>query len=105
MPSGRRSILARRLGVDGQPRRVVNRERISIDSSLNLAAPMPTATSTDLPVRVTLEHTSEVTQTENLSLHLSLLGQGGLEKQISGGHVDVVPAFGIEFRLGVTVSY
>ncbi len=99
------STLARRLGLDGEAQLVINREQISVDSSITFADPASLGTTTILPLRITLEHSSEVTQTENLSFRLSLLGQGGIEKHVSAGYVDLVPAFGAEFRLGVTIRY
>ncbi|MBU8913353.1 MAG: hypothetical protein KOO61_04965, partial [Spirochaetales bacterium] len=104
-PSATPSTLARRLGVDGEAQLVINREQISVETTTTFADPASLGTTILLPVRITLEHSSEVTQTENLSFRLSLLGQGGLEKHVSAGHVDLVPAFGVEFRLGATISY
>ena len=104
-PSATPSTLARRLGVDGEAQLVINREQISVETSMTFADPVSLGTTTLLPLRITLEHSSEVTQTENLSIRLSLLGQGGLEQRVSAGHVDLVPAFGVEFRLGATIRY
>ena len=84
---------------------MINREQISVETSMTFADPVSLGTTALLPLRITLEHSSEVTQTENLSIRLSLLGQGGLEQRVSAGHVDLVPAFGVEFRLGATIRY
>ena len=105
VPSATPSTLARRLGVDGEAQLVVNREQISVETTTTFADPASLGTTVLLPLRVTLEHSSEVTQTENLSFRLSLVGQGGLEKQVGAGYADLVPAFGVELRLGATIRY
>ena len=105
MPSGHPSTLARRLGLDGEAQEVTNTERVAVETSHIFADPDTLGTTTLMPLRITLEHRSEITQSENLTLELGVQAQGGIEERIVNGVVDRVPAFGLQADLGVRLRY
>jgi hypothetical protein len=84
---------------------VTNTERVVIETYHTFAEPEALGTTNTLPLRLTLEHTSDIAQGEHFTFHLGLRAQGGLEDRITAGAVNRVPAFGVEGELGVRIRY
>jgi hypothetical protein len=99
------SPLSRRLGIDPAPQRVTNTERVSAHTVYTIGNIGRVEAATCLPVQITLEHASEIEQTEFLSLRIGLKLQGGVEERIADGVRQLLPEFGGEARMDVIISY
>jgi hypothetical protein len=97
--------LLRRLGVEPGPQRVTNTEGVTVESAYTFADPATLGTTSLLPVRVTLEHDSDVEHGDHLVFHLGIRFQGGAEERITSGIPELVPGFGLEGELGVRIRY
>ena len=104
-PSAPPSTLARRLGLDTEAQQVINTERVALETNHTFAAPASLGTTTLLPLRVTLEHRSEIRQNKHFAFTLAVLAQGGIEERIVSGVADRVPAFGLEAEVGLRIRY
>ena len=95
----------RRLGVESGAQRITNTERVAVESVYTFADPATLGTTSLLPLRLTMEHSSDIEQGDHLAFHLGIRFQGGAEERVTNGVPDVIPGSGLEGELGVRIRY
>ncbi|MEM2111505.1 MAG: hypothetical protein QXX08_06470, partial [Candidatus Bathyarchaeia archaeon] len=86
---------------------VRNTESIKIENSYRFTERERAGTFTNLPLRVTLEHTSDYQVSEKVEFSLSLKAIGGVEERVFPESIEgnILPSMGFEFGTSVKVVF
>jgi len=105
IPVSGRAWLTRRLGIISSDQTVRNSEGIRVETSMAIVDPAFLGTTVQLPLRVTLEHQTELERTDQIAFGLRVKGVFGIEQHVEAGTVNTVPAFGLEARATMRIRY